>query len=126
MSDTLSAKQKLFCQGVAAGLTQYQAYIDAGYSEKGADESASRLLRNAKIREYVEELQQPAEDAIRLTAEKVHKRLYEIAIECPEGFTGADSIRAMAEYNKMVGGYEPDKIEINPLQKILDDIRKGK
>ena len=73
MTKPLSAQQVLFCQGVASRLTQTQAYIDAGYSKTGADGSASRLLGNVRIRKYVEELQKPAEDAIRLTVAIAHK-----------------------------------------------------
>lgn len=123
MTKELSAKQKLFSQNLAKGLTQTQAYIDAGYSPNGADGAACKLQGNARIKEYVDELMKPAEDAIRLTAEKVHRRLHDIAMDCPEGFTGADSIRAIAEFNKMSGGYTPEKLEVSPFGKMLARVR---
>ena len=122
MTKPLSARQTLFCQNIISGLTQTQAYIDAGYSKTGADGSASRLLGNVRIRKYVEELQKPAEDAIRLTAERVHEELHDIATS-PEVSPG-DRIRAIAEFNKMTGGYEPEKIEVKSgLMIMLDRIR---
>lgn len=121
----LTTQQKLFCQGLAKGLTQDKAYIAAGYSPNGAEVAASKLLRVAKISSYVDELMKPAENAIRLTAKKAHQRLHDIAMgEAGEGYTGADQIRAIAEFNKMTGGYEPEKIEVKSgLMIMLDRIR---
>ena len=47
----LSIKHKLFVDGIQAGKSLAQAYIDAGYNVKrnSAYESGSRLLRNVKI-----------------------------------------------------------------------------
>lgn len=58
----LSDQQRRFCEGVVAGLSHVDAYLAAGYqsSGKAAESSASRLLRNAKVAEYVEELRQKA------------------------------------------------------------------
>ena len=67
----------------------------------------------------------PAEDAIRLTAEKAHRRLHDIAMgKLGPGYTGADEIRAISEYNKMVGGYEPEKLEVSPFGAMLARVRK--
>ncbi len=122
MTRPLSAKQILFCQGVAAGLTLTQAYIDAGYSKKGADGAACKLQGNARIKAHIADLQQPAADAIRFTAERAHEELFNIGTS-PEIAPG-DRIRAIAEYNKMVGGYEAEKIEVKSgLMIMLDRIR---
>ena len=50
----LTARQEAFAQGLIAGKTQYQAYIDAGYATKGKsrsyiDKEASNLAKNSKI-----------------------------------------------------------------------------
>lgn len=55
-----NARHERFAQELVRGKTQEQAYIDAGYSESGAEVSASRLLRNAKIVARVAELQEAA------------------------------------------------------------------
>ena len=76
MPKELSAKQKLFAQGVAKGLTQEKAWIKAGYSNTKAKQAASRAMAtNVYLKEYIAELQKPAEDDIRLTAEKAHEEL---------------------------------------------------
>lgn len=70
----------------------------------------------------MEELQKPAEDDIRFTAKRVHEELYNIGTS-PEVSPG-DRIRAIAEFNKMTGGYEPEKIEVkSALMVMLDRIR---
>lgn len=45
----LSQQQVMFIDGVMAGKTQTQAYIDAGYKANGAAANAARLIANDKI-----------------------------------------------------------------------------
>lgn len=50
----LSAKQEKFVNGLISGLSQRQAYINAGYSTQGhseltIDSNASRLFKNNKV-----------------------------------------------------------------------------
>lgn len=49
-------KHEKFASGVASGLSASESYVKAGYSKGGAEASASRLLRNAKVRARVAEL----------------------------------------------------------------------
>jgi hypothetical protein len=57
MSALDNARHESFAQGVALGKSATEAYKDAGYSEKGADVSASRLLGNASVKSRVQEIQ---------------------------------------------------------------------
>lgn len=50
-----------FAQLVAKGEKPGRAYVTAGYSEKGADQSAARLLRDAQICSRVDELREAVE-----------------------------------------------------------------
>ena len=50
----LSPRHQRFCQEYALGHNATQAYIRAGYSKKGAAQSAERLLRKAEIRSEVD------------------------------------------------------------------------
>ena len=49
-------RHELFCQGLVSGLSQTRAYIAAGYSERGAKQSAARLLNNPNVRSRLAEL----------------------------------------------------------------------
>ena len=59
-----NSKHEKFAHGVAKGLAAGQAYRDAGYSGKGADQSAAALLRNPKISERVDEIKGNIEKAV--------------------------------------------------------------
>jgi phage terminase small subunit len=52
----LNPKQTAFCEEYIKDLNGTQAAIRAGYSERTAESQASRLLMNAKVKEYIERL----------------------------------------------------------------------
>lgn len=86
MSYATVSRHEEFCIGIASGMTAEQAYIRAGYSENGAAQSASRLLRNAQIRSRIRGLRKAmAEQAISqsaLTKEYVISHLMTIVEQC--------------------------------------------
>ena len=57
----LTGKQEAFCQGLASGLNQSDAYRQAGYSANGlpatVHQHASHLAKDAKVVARVAELQ---------------------------------------------------------------------
>lgn len=72
--ETLAPRQKTFIDGIVSGLSQAEAYRAAGYSEKGATASASRMLAKVNVASALMERRQPAVklaawDRDRLTAE---------------------------------------------------------
>ena len=69
----LTDKQQIFCKEYIVDLNAKQACIRAGYSEKTAEQQASRLLRNVKVKSEVERLKAIREKKVELTAEKVLK-----------------------------------------------------
>lgn len=50
----LEPRQKKFCREYLKDFNGKQAYIRAGYSKKGADAGAARLLVNVKVFEYLQ------------------------------------------------------------------------
>ena len=54
----ISEKQKAFCEEYLIDLNGTQAAIRAGYNPKTADQQASRLLTNVKVRAYLSDLMQ--------------------------------------------------------------------
>ena len=69
----LTPKQLMFCQEYLIDLNATQACIRSGYSEKTAEQQASRLLRNVKVKSEVNRLKAIREKKVELTAEKVLK-----------------------------------------------------
>ncbi len=57
MNKLENSRHEEFCQLVASGRSQTVAYIEAGFSEKGANANASRLIANDSISARITELQ---------------------------------------------------------------------
>lgn len=80
---SLSNQQKLFCQEyLKLGMNGTQAYLNVYKTckkEETAMASASRLLRNVKVKEYIEELQSKVEEKAVVTIENIVKELSVIA-----------------------------------------------
>lgn len=90
----LTDQQERFCQEYAAnGGNATQAYISAGYSPNGAEQSASRLLTNANVNQCIQELRQTAAEKLGITQEYLLKNLKD-AID-DEGASLKDRLRAI-------------------------------
>lgn len=80
---SLSNQQKLFCQKyLELGMNGTQAYLSVYKTckkEETAMAGASRLLRNVKVKEYIEELQSKVEEEAIVTIEDIVKELTAIA-----------------------------------------------
>lgn len=75
----LTAKQELFCQEYIIDLNATQAAIRAGYSERTARVTASKLLAKANISARVKELKDKRAEKLELDAYWVLKRLKDIS-----------------------------------------------
>src|SRR4051794_12068981 len=80
----LSVRDIRFCQKlVTEGLSQYEAYIAAGFPAKATrnatDKAASRLVRNRQIREYIRRLQRHAAACAMASAEEVAAEVRNLA-----------------------------------------------
>jgi phage terminase small subunit len=107
----LNPKQEAFCQGVASGLSLTQAYIRAGYSEKGAGQGGERLLKNVEISQRVDELRAKSEAKLNYKRETYLETLRERFMEMPP------ELPATAKYGEMLakamGWNEPEKVEVS-------------
>ncbi|HBN1946416.1 TPA: terminase small subunit [Escherichia coli] len=74
----LTPKQELFCREYLKDLNGTQAAIRAGYSEKTANEQASRLLANVNVQKFVAELKSARVEQTGIDAAYVLRRLVEI------------------------------------------------
>lgn len=78
----LNKNQKVFCQEyIKNGMNATRAYIKVYKlkDENKAAASASRLLRNVNVQEYLKELQSKLEDKAIITVEEILKELKAIA-----------------------------------------------
>lgn len=97
---SLSNNQKLFCQEyLKLGMNGTQAYLNVYKTckkEETAMASASRLLRNVKVKEYIEELQSKVEEKAIVSIEDIVKELTVIA------FTDRTKISKMVTKEKQL------------------------
>lgn len=75
----LNAKQEVFCKEYLIDLNATQAAIRAGYSERAARTTASKLLTKGNILARVKELKDERADELELDAYWVLKRLKDIS-----------------------------------------------
>ncbi len=80
----LTAKQQTFVEEYLIDLNGKQAAIRAGYSPKTAEVQASRLLSNAKVTEYVQELQGARSERTEITQDYVLESIYSTVERCKQ------------------------------------------
>ena len=113
MKAKLSTQQKRFADGVLSGLPAGRAYEQAGYASSGdtADSAGSRLLRNVKVSEYIENCESKATKSTILSVIERKEMLTRIS-ENQENADPNASRQAIAELNKMEGSYAVEKKEL--------------
>lgn len=74
----LNEQRKRFCLEYLIDLNATQAAIRAGYSERTAAATASRLLRNVNIQDYINKILHEKEDALIAKQDEVLKTLTRI------------------------------------------------
>ena len=105
-------KHEAFCQGVAKGLSQPDAYRQAGYevSDESVHAASCRLAARPEVKARIKALKL---DAIAgqgpITSEEIRKRL-EFVIRTSS--SGSDIVRAVGELNEKFG--------------VLDDVSRNK
>ena len=104
MNNKLTAKQEKFCQAIAEGKTQYDAFKIA-YAPKYKDNAiyvnASRLLNNTKIQLRIDELKKAVEKKYLWTRELSVKILGSIALR--RSANDNSKVSAIRELNLMHG-----------------------
>lgn len=76
---SITPRQERFCEEYVVDLNGTQAAIRAGYAEKGAHTEAGRMLRNAAVRNYIEELQTGRRRVREIRADRILDTLEAIA-----------------------------------------------
>ena len=77
MTEELSQKQKRFGREYMVDFDVPAAYVRAGYSEKSARSAGGRLLRDSRMKAFIEELGVEAAERADLTIDSVLKNLRE-------------------------------------------------
>ena len=136
----LTSKQEKYVQGLVAGLSQRQAYIQAypkasDWKENSVDRQASTLLKNPKVLARYNALMEEHKNKALWTREEAInelKWLYKQAIksieEQDEGYvrqgTSSALLGAIQELNKLEDLYPSDKHQVEHIGQVnfVDDI----
>ncbi len=145
-SKSQTAKQKtdlryeIFAREYVLDLNGTRAAIAAGYSEKGAEAAASRLLRNVKVHKLIADLSSHRAKKLDITAEYVLGKVKQTIERCSQGVevvdregnpTGVwkeDSF-AVLKGCELLGKHLKlftDKLEINDSQGIVRKLHEGR
>lgn len=95
----LNEKQLAFCREYIIDFNQTQSAIRAGYSEKTAGATASRLLTNVKIQAEIKRLVNERAERTGITADRVVQQLAKIAFVDIKSVIDWET----AEINQLVG-----------------------
>jgi phage terminase small subunit len=80
----LSDRQKMFCREYLVDLNATQAYIRAGYSETGAQTSASKLLSNPLIRAHTDSVLAKRAEKVEISVDYVLGGIKGIVDRCTQ------------------------------------------
>lgn len=81
----ITDKQKRFVREWLVDMNGTRAAIRAGYSEKSAAQTASRLMRDPAVREYRDELMKQKFDELGITRHSLAVEVYEMMQKCKGG-----------------------------------------
>ena len=109
----LTAKQEAFCQGIADGLGQAEAYRAAYGCAEWKDNviysKASVLMKNGKVVERIRELRSEVQEKQLWSREMSIKAL----VQAYREGSGSVKVAAVKELNAMHGYNEPAKLNIS-------------
>lgn len=103
----LTAKQKLFCEEyVANGYKLQQAYLSAfpNSSPRGANAHSWELMKDERIKKYIEELQHDRFEALHVNADRIANELTKMAFaELDVNNTNQTKAKALELLQKQLG-----------------------
>lgn len=117
----MNARQNRFCEEYIKGASATQAYIIAGYCEKGAAQAAERLLRNVEIAARVKELQAEFTRKTEITFGWVVERTRQALDDAASMNNHYAVIRALDMLSKLHGHYNTDNQQKNPFSHLTNE-----
>lgn len=103
LSEELKDKQQAFCRNYLVNYNGTQSAIKAGYSPDSARTTASRMLANENIKEFLNLLKLQQQDRLEVSADKVVKEFAKIAFQDPRDIfeEGPDGNLKMKSFEDM-------------------------
>lgn len=117
--NTLSEKQKRFCEEYCIDLNAAAAYERAGYHSNGAKQRAWALMKDPRIRAYIKKLKEERRQRVVLAVDDVLwmlKKAYDNAMDDEKW---APAVRAAELMGKHVGMFEEKISQDIKMQQVL-------
>ena len=127
--ETLTMRQQAFVNAYLLCANASQAALEAGYSPKHSGKIAYKLLNHPLIKESVEKCRAKSVQLCSVTFDDKVKFLWDLANECRDTQDKSVCVKAIAEINKMIGHYAPERhynenLNVNAELKDIQEIRK--
>lgn len=130
----LTVQQKTFAEEYVIDFNGARAARQAGYSEKGANVAASRLLTYANVAEYVQHLLELKSQRTQITADKVIAEIAKVAFHNAEDFYDDEGLKPLSELSSeakaAISSYQTKRIKIGkdehvdvPIMKVHDKMK---
>jgi phage terminase small subunit len=107
----LTTQQRTAIEAHASGASLQEAGEAAGYAERGAYVTVHKLLKKAKAKEYLAELRVATTNDKIATISEI-KEVLTGHLRGNQAASIMDQQRAASELNKMLGGHEPERHEV--------------
>jgi phage terminase small subunit len=124
MKKPLNTRQQRFCEFIAAGETQTNAYLKAGFKVPRTDarKHAARLMTNDDIASRIAVLRKPQTEKAILSRDRKRELLAEIALSTTA--KTLERIRAIEADSRLAGRFEPDRVEVEAASQTLMSIKE--
>lgn len=109
------SRAEIFAREYVLDLNGSRAAIAAGYSEKGADVAASRMLANAKVKTLIAKLTEKKFNKLDISAERILQELARLAfVDIRNLFDESGALRAIHELDedtaRAIAGIDHEKL----------------
>lgn len=130
----LNEQQKHFCEQYAIDFNGARAARDAGYSKNASNVTASKLLANPNVGEYIQHLLELKSQRTQITADKVIAEIAKVAFHNAEDFYDDEGLKPLSELSSeakaAISSYQTKRIKIGkdehvdvPIMKVHDKMK---
>ena len=116
----LTPKQRRFCEKYVACLEAKRAAIEAGYTERSATVTSTRLKKNPEVQECIAKLQAEAAERNKVSHDEVIEKLRESYRDAKAANQFGPAVRAAELLGKSTGMFK-DQLYLTELQATSDD-----
>ncbi len=116
----LTPKQRRFCEKFVVCLEAKRAAIEAGYTERSATVTSTRLMKRPEVQEYITKLQAEAAERNKVSHDEVIEKLRESYRDAKAANQFGPAVRAAELLGKSTGLFK-DQLYLTELQATSDD-----